>query len=203
MELPDGAQWMGDRALRLPRPEGSARALVSRLRGLAGVEDLVLGDHAVAVTFTETPPQTLVASLLAALRETPREAPAPPALHVIKVRYDGPDLRAVALHAGLGPEEAAALHASVTYTVELLGFAPGFAYLGPVPEALRLPRRSTPRARVPAGSVAVALDRTGVYPFDSPGGWNLLGTAVGFAPFEPTLGARLGLGDRVRFERVL
>jgi len=76
---------------------------------------------------------------------------------------------------------------------------PGFAYLRALDPRLVLPRRATPRPRVPALSVAIAGPYTGLYPFASPGGWHLLGTAVGFAPFDAHTGAAMSLGDRVRF----
>jgi UPF0271 protein len=81
-----------------------------------------------------------------------------------------------------------------------VGFVPGFAYLGDLDPHIAIPRRSTPRARVPAGSVAIAGHRTGIYPFETPGGWHLLGTAVDFRAFDPEHGATFRIGDRVRFE---
>ncbi|MGO8952677.1 MAG: 5-oxoprolinase subunit PxpB [Rhodomicrobium sp.] len=88
----------------------------------------------------------------------------------------GPDLADAAQRAGLSEAGAIELHASQLYHVYMLGFLPGFAYLGDLPEALRLPRRPVPRARVPAGSVAIAADMTAIYPLESPGGWHLIGT---------------------------
>ncbi len=112
----------------------------------------------------------------------------------------GPDLDSVAGTAGIAPEEAARLHAGTLYHVYMLGFLPGFAYIGSIPEPLRLPRRSTPRARVPAGSVAIASDMTAIYPLESPGGWHL----IGWSPVVLWDMARqdrplLQPGDRVRF----
>ncbi|MGH2406711.1 MAG: 5-oxoprolinase subunit PxpB [Candidatus Limnocylindrales bacterium] len=96
----------------------------------------------------------------------------------IPVRYggsDGPDLDDVAERVGLRPEEVIAAHAAGRYRAFFLGFAPGFAYLGSLPESLAVPRRASPRTRVPAGSVAIAGVQTAVYPRDMPGGWNLIG----------------------------
>ena len=96
----------------------------------------------------------------------------------IPVRYGGehgPDLAEVAERCGLSPDAVVELHASVTYRAYLLGFAPGFAYLGTLPEALQLPRRDSPRTRVPAGSVGIAGPQTAVYPLSTPGGWHLIG----------------------------
>jgi 5-oxoprolinase (ATP-hydrolysing) subunit A len=101
-------------------------------------------------------------------------------------------------------EDRAPLAGSATHpcehVVRLLGFLPGFAYLGPVAPSLVLARRATPRPRVEAGAIGIAGGYTGVYPFASPGGWHLVAHAVDFAPFDLARGARLGLGDRVRFE---
>jgi inhibitor of KinA len=121
----------------------------------------------------------------------------------IPVRYggqDGPDLEAVAATIGRSVSDVIGLHVTATYRVLFLGFAPGFAYLGPVPEPLALPRRASPRELVPAGSVAIAGGQTAVYPRRMPGGWHLIGRtdAVLWAidRREPSL---LAAGDRVRF----
>jgi len=108
----------------------------------------------------------------------------------IPVRYggaDGPDLDAVAELHGLRPADVVDLHASAIYRVLFLGFAPGFAYLGGLPPALATPRRASPRERVPAGSVGIAGEQTGVYPLAMPGGWQLIGRtdAVLFDPDRP------------------
>lgn len=94
----------------------------------------------------------------------------------IDVRYDGPDLEDVAGATGLSVDEVVALHSGATYRVEFCGFAPGFGYLSGLPERLHLPRRPTPRTRVPAGSLAIAAGYTAVYPTESPGGWHLIGS---------------------------
>ena len=124
-------------------------------------------------------------------------------LHTIRTVYDGPDLPAVAAATGLSTREVIEIHSSRTYEVDLLGFVPGFAYMSGLDPRLELPRRSQPRQRVPAGSVAIAANLTAVYPFDTPGGWHLLGTTdvVLFDPrrAEPSL---FRAGDKVRFEPV-
>lgn len=119
---------------------------------------------------------------------------------VITVDYDGDDLGDVALRTGLSVAEIVAAHVGATYRVEFCGFAPGFAYLSGLPEQLRLPRRSTPRRRVPAGSVAIAAEWSAVYPTPSPGGWHLLGRtdAVLFDVDRPRP-ATLVPGTTVRF----
>ncbi|SFP74739.1 sensor histidine kinase inhibitor, KipI family [Amycolatopsis arida] len=122
---------------------------------------------------------------------------------VLDVRYDGADLDEVARTAGLDVAEVVALHTGAEYTVAFTGFAPGFGYLTGLPEPLRQPRLATPRTRVPAGSVGVAGEFTGVYPRSSPGGWRLLGRtdAVLFDP-RAERPALLAPGDRVRFRSV-
>ncbi len=115
----------------------------------------------------------------------------------------GPDLGAVAAHCGVGADEVVRLHSGADYLVHAIGFTPGFPYLGGLPDALRTPRRDTPRARVPAGSVAIGGSQTGVYPVESPGGWRIIGrTPVPL--FRPRLqpAALLRPGDRVRFRPV-
>jgi KipI family sensor histidine kinase inhibitor len=114
--------------------------------------------------------------------------------------YDGPDLADVAAHWGVHVAEVPAIHAALVHEVAFIGFAPGFAYLTGLPRALRLPRRRSPRTRVPAGSVAAADLFTGVYPRESPGGWQLLGhtaTAMWDPDRDPPW--LLAPGDRVRF----
>jgi KipI family sensor histidine kinase inhibitor len=113
---------------------------------------------------------------------------------------DGPDLGEAASRAGLTPVEAVNLHAGRLYQVYMLGFLPGFAYMGDLPEPLRLPRRATPRARVPAGSVAIAAEMTAVYPLESPGGWHLIGcTPILLWDMTRHPEPLLKPGDRVRF----
>src|SRR6202030_78899 len=112
----------------------------------------------------------------------------------------GPDLAEVCAIHGLIPAQSIELHASAEYLVYFLGFVPGFAYLGELPEALVTPRLATPRRRVPAGSVGIAGNQTGVYPVETPGGWRLLGrTPIEmFRPDQKAL-SLLSIGDRVRF----
>lgn len=112
----------------------------------------------------------------------------------------GPDLAEVCTMRGMTPAQAIELHASVEYVVYFLGFVPGFAYLGELPKELVTPRLAAPRKRVPAGSVGIAGNQTGVYPFATPGGWRLLGrTPIKmFRPGRDGL-SLLSIGDRVRF----
>jgi len=121
----------------------------------------------------------------------------------IPVHYGGPDLERVARQSGLSPEAVIERHHQGRYRVLCLGFAPGFPYLGGLDASLATPRLATPRPRVPAGSVAIGGDHTGIYSIPSPGGWNIIGqtsTAL-FDPHTADLEKMFGLraGDRVRF----
>jgi inhibitor of KinA len=112
----------------------------------------------------------------------------------------GPDLGDVAATHGISPERVIELHTSATYLVYFLGFAPGFAYLGELPQELVTPRLPMPRKKVPAGSVGIAGNQTGVYPFETPGGWRLLGrTPVSMFRTDRDGLSLLSVGDRVRF----
>ncbi|OEU97111.1 allophanate hydrolase [Streptomyces oceani] len=122
----------------------------------------------------------------------------------IPVRYDGPDLAEVAALWGLSEQEVGAVHASAEYRVAFCGFAPGFGYLTVLGAGYEVPRRASPRTRVPAGAVGLAGAYTGIYPRSSPGGWQLIGTAVDTVLWDPerTPAALLEPGTRVRFEPV-
>jgi inhibitor of KinA len=126
-----------------------------------------------------------------------------PQLVEIPVCYGGefgPDLDEVAELHSITAAQAIELHASTHYLVYFLGFAPGFAYLGELPEALATPRLTMPRRSVPAGSVGIAGSQTGVYPISTPGGWRLLGRTP-LAMFRPERAqmSLLSIGDHVRF----
>ncbi|CEH31399.1 kinase inhibitor [Aneurinibacillus migulanus] len=115
----------------------------------------------------------------------------------------GPDLEFVANHNGLTPEEVIRIHSSAEYLVYMVGFAPGFPYLGGMPEAIAAPRRPSPRLAIPAGSVGIAGKQTGVYPIETPGGWQIIGrTPIElFIPDSdpPTI---LASGDRICFRAI-
>jgi len=120
---------------------------------------------------------------------------------VVPVRYDGPDLADVAARCNLTIAEVVALHSGADYQVAFCGFRKGFSYLVGLPEVLQLPRRDTPRTRVPSGSVAIAAEYSAVYPDESPGGWHLLGSTslpMWSDSMEPP--ATLPPGTIVRFE---
>jgi len=179
-------QRLGDRAARIPRPRGSARAIVDAIKRWQGVVDVVVTAEDVGIYFDREPH-------VQPLEDLPEDHGIG---RIVEIRavYDGPDLEA------FGDLDVAAIHSAATYVVETIGFAPGFAYLSGLDPRLVKPRRATPRLRVPAGSIGIADDRTGVYPFDSPGGWNLIGRVVDATMFGQD-GSLLHLGDRVRFVR--
>jgi KipI family sensor histidine kinase inhibitor len=131
---------------------------------------------------------------------------AQPRLVEIPVVYggtEGPDLEAVAAHAGLPSRDVIQRHAAREYTVAMLGFAPGFPYLTGLDPALAMPRLETPRTRVAAGSIGIGGAQTGIYPRPGPGGWRIIGR-TGAVLFDPlrTSPALLLPGDRVRFQPV-
>ena len=115
----------------------------------------------------------------------------------------GPDLAEVAQRTGLSAEEVVRLHQGAEYLVYMLGFSPGFAYMGGLPKELMLPRKSVPRTSVPAGSVGIANNQSCIYPQATPGGWNLIGRTP-LSLFDPLRDppVRLRAGDRVRFKGI-
>jgi KipI family sensor histidine kinase inhibitor len=173
------------------RPEG-VEGVIPAYRSLAIVYDpLVVGT------------QALQERLLEMEARIGRTRIPPPRTVEIPVRYGGemgPDLQTVAAHNGLTPEAVVRLHTEAIYPIYAVGFAPGFCYLGGLDPRLHTPRLATPRTRVVAGSVGIAETQTGVYPSDSPGGWQLIGrTPLNLfnpARVEPFL---YRAGDRIRF----
>ncbi|MDQ6772833.1 MAG: 5-oxoprolinase subunit PxpB [Candidatus Dormibacteraeota bacterium] len=178
-----------------------ALALAAAVRRRRDVREAVPGYASVVVHYD--PEQITYRGLASAIRKL--AAQHPPALtqgrtHRIPVTYDGPDMAATAEALDLSPEAIIRLHTGQTYRCFMIGFVPGWAFLGPLPEPLRLPRRHVPRTHVPPGSVAIANAQTGVYPLPSPGGWHLIGrTAVRMFLPESDPPCLLRPGDRVRF----
>lgn len=126
--------------------------------------------------------------------------------HLIPVCYSpeyGSDLQEVSEFTRLSTEEIVQLHTSLTFRVYMIGFVPGFAYMGILPPELEMPRRKTPRLEVPAGSVAIAGLQTGIYPARIPGGWNIIGRTP-WKLFDKNANpcSRLSAGDLVRFESI-
>ena len=112
----------------------------------------------------------------------------------------GPDLQWIADYHKMTPQDVIRLHTQPTYQVYMIGFMPGYPYMGELPDALVTPRRKTPRTHVPKGSVAIAQKQTGIYPFTSPGGWHILGrTPVPLFDFQRKPPSLLEMGDRVKF----
>ena len=170
---------------------------------LPGVREIVPGYTTVTVSFdsARADAEELRAALERLLARAPARLSTPSSRTIeIPVRYDGPDLVEVAERTGLSRDEVVERHAARLYRVYLLGFAPGFAYLGDLDPTLEVPRRPSPRTRVPAGSVAVAGLQTAVYPLATPGGWHLIGT-TNLRLFDPAADppALLRVGDAVRF----
>jgi inhibitor of KinA len=149
--------------------------------------------------------EELTDRFVAALQHPPPLSP----IRDLPVYYDGPDLDRVAKAHGISTQEVVRLHSAPVYKVYMLGFSPGFPYLGELDPRLHTPRLSSPRPTVPAGSVAIGGEHTGIYSVDSPGGWNIIGRTTaklfdrtrvrrgdGVRPEEMFL---LKAGDRVRF----
>jgi KipI family sensor histidine kinase inhibitor len=167
-----------------------------RESNLAGVDEIVPAARTVLVTFGVVDNAALDRLLVPGAAATRIEGP----LVEIPVVYDGPDLAEVADATGLSISQVVESHSSTVYSAAFLGFTPGWAYLVGLPPSLHLPRRTTPRTAVTAGSVAIANEFTGVYPTVSPGGWHLLGhTDVQMFDVGRDKPALVLAGDRVRF----
>jgi UPF0271 protein len=167
------------------------------VRALDGVIDAVVTERHVAA-YGRIDARALERAAAAAAQD--RGDASEPRTHVVRARYDGADLREIADAFGLSTSEVVRRHSERTYHVQMVGFLPGFAYLGPLDPSLVLPRRSSPRTRIEPGSIGIAAEYTGIYPFASPGGWNIVARAIDFRLFDETNGATFALGDAVRFE---
>ena len=178
-----------------------AIALAAALQKRRDVRRAMAGHGMVTVQFD--PEQVSLDALTAAIRRLATRRPPveePGRLHRIPVVYDGPDLEEVARKRGLTPSEVVDVHVRPIYRVFLVGFVPGWAYMGPLADELVLPRRATPRTQVPAGSVAIAGQETGIYPLVSPGGWHLIGrTSVRLFLPDSDPPSLFRTGDRVKF----
>ena len=158
----------------------AALALYAALRtaALNGVVDLVPGARTVLIRLDPAVTSPAEVQRATAGLEVGGPRPADAGTVEIPVRYDGPDLAEVAERTGLRPDEVIALHTGSRWTVAFAGFAPGFGYLTGGDPRLDVPRRDSPRTRIPAGSVGLAGRFSGVYPRDSPGGWQLIGSTT-------------------------
>jgi UPF0271 protein len=177
-----GVLPLGERAWRVDLGADIDRAaIVPALLSLPGVIDVAVAEEHAAIFLRPGARLPDVRAALAARR------PAGSTVRWrLRVRYDGPDLGAVAAWAGMSAGEVIAAHAAPAYEVKFIGFIAGFAYLGDVDPRLAAPRRSSPRAVVPPRAVGIAGARTGVYPREVSGGWNLVGTCLDPLPdWEP------------------
>jgi inhibitor of KinA len=211
---PPAITFVGDSCLSVsfdavvdPAINACCAALAAALHAqqIPGVRDIVPGFYTVSLYFDplRVDRDVLAADIRRAVGATvaAKERERPPL--EIAVRYggaEGPDLAAVAAFAGCSEAEVIRIHSAPMYRVYMLGFLPGFAYLGTVDRRIAMPRLEAPRSRVPAGSVGIAASHTAVYPCDTPGGWRILGRAA-VAPFdlnraEPSL---FNPGQRIRF----
>jgi KipI family sensor histidine kinase inhibitor len=205
----------GDRALLMrladtPQPAVSRRISALRQSLLAaepaGLEDAIPGFVTLLIMYD---PDVTTADALARIAHAlmpAEDAPGRERIWTLPVCYDesmGLDIASVAARIGLACEDVVRLHTSRPYTVYLLGFSPGFPYLGDLDDRLVVPRRHDPRPRVPAGSVAIATRYTAIYPQETAGGWHLLGrTPVRLFDAASDAPALLQPGDSVRFHAV-
>jgi KipI family sensor histidine kinase inhibitor len=190
----------GERAHTIALQQRLWRLAVSA-RTAPGVREAVVGDGNLTLLLDRDADRSALVERLrdawnAPNLQDPRE------IVGIAVRYDGEDLESLARMTGLSADDIAELHAGATYVVSFVGFQPGFGYLEGLDARLCVPRRAEPRARVPAGSVAIANGYSAIYPLDSPGGWHLIGSTDArlFDPQREPF-ALLEPGDRVRFRR--
>lgn len=199
----------GDRALLLDLgdPEHAlAWAEALRTAPPTGVAEVVPGGATVLVVADERADVTALRATLTAYRPPAGAAVAGGQGPVVDVpvRYDGPDLDDVARLTGLDVDEVVAAHTEQTWRVAFAGFAPGFGYLVGEDDRLRVPRRASSRTAVPAGAVGLAEDYSGVYPRESPGGWQLIGhTDLVLWDLDRSPPALLVPGARVRFRAVV
>jgi inhibitor of KinA len=206
----------GDGALSVELGDGVDRAVSARVVRLHrhlretppdGVLETLPTFRSLLVNYDPrtTDPERLKQGLAAIIGDMD-DAPLPSRQWTIPVCYApevAPDIAEVAALTGMTPAQVAECHAGAAYYVYMLGFLPGYAYMGDVPAPLRLPRRREPRTRVPAGSLAIATSFFSIYPFESPGGWHLIGrTPLTFFDAAAEHPAILAPGDEVRLEPV-
>ncbi len=205
LPLGDGAFTVAMDAAPGPETTARLRAIGSRiLREGAGVRDTVQSFATLTVHHAPEADRAALEALALAAAAAPSDAAAGAGRRV-EIAVDlgaeaGPDRAEAAATLGIAPEALAEALCAQDWPVLAVGFLPGFPFLGPLPDRLKLPRRAAPRLRVPAGSVAIANGFAGIYPWESPGGWHLLGR-TDFRLFDPAADppARLAPGDSVRF----
>ena len=205
---------MGDRAVLVELGDGissqinqKVRALYAglSLHGLKGIKDLVPCYRSLMIVYD---PLTIaldaLKSQLNAIWDTMDDTrlPEPRTIEIPVVYGDqyGPDLEWIAEYHETTPQEVIRLHTQPTYQVYMIGFMPGYPYLGEVPDEIVTPRRKTPRIHVPAGSVGIAQKQTGIYPVASPGGWQIIGrTPVRLFDPQGQPPCLIEMGDRIKF----
>jgi allophanate hydrolase len=182
-----------------------AQGLAVQLREAGTWQEVVPGIDSVIVRFdlAKMDEADARAEIEAVLAEGIRPLPGNDKVVEIAVTYDGPDLDELSATTGLSVAEIIELHTMNEYPVDMVGFTPGFAFIGGLDERLRVPRRDEPRQRVPAGSVGIADGRTGLYAMASPGGWTLIGR-TDHKLFDPAAAQPFALepGMRVRFRAI-
>lgn len=205
---------LGERGLLVELGEGISAAVNLRVQALAqlldaaripGVLEAAPAYRSLLVVYDPLviPRADLEPRIGALARRAAAESPPPSRIVTVPVVYGGergPDLEEVSRLLGLSADEIVRRHSETVYRVYMIGFTPGYPYMGELPAELAVPRRSTPRIRVPKGSVGIAQRQTGIYPVDSPGGWQI----IGWTPlelFDPRRQppAMLEMGDAVRF----
>ena len=175
---------------------------------LNGVLDVVPTYRSVTVHFDpiRVDPEIVSSKIVSIARSLKAKASLSKTIHTIPVLYGsqyGPDLENVASYGGLSIADAIKLHSSVQYRIYMLGFCPGFPYMGHVPKQIAMPRLPTPRTSVPAGSVGIAGHQTGIYPIAIPGGWRIIGrTPIRVYRKADSRPFLFNPGDSVRFESI-
>lgn len=175
---------------------------------ISSLEDVIPARESITLLFKQPEHRSGIIRRVSSLldRCTLDENPAPSRVHHIHVCYDprlAPDLVDLCARLKLSIEQLVELHQSVDYRLDMLGFLPGFMYLSGLPESLHIARKSTPAIRVPAGSIAIAGDQTGIYSLSSPGGWWVIGrTADSLVDFEQNPPMTIQPLDAVQFEAI-
>ncbi|MCW8952543.1 MAG: 5-oxoprolinase subunit PxpB [Rhodospirillales bacterium] len=208
---------MGDRAFTIeldsainPRAKARVASLDAALSaaGLDGITGTTQAFRSLTVHYDplrarRADIQAGIEGLLCDIDATPEATPTRWALPISYDEADAPDLDAVARATGVSPDQVVEIHAGCEFLVYMLGFLPGFPFMGDLPDRLHVPRRAEPRVRVPSGSVAITGSLSAIYPWESPGGWNLIGRCpVPLFDVTRSAPALLAANDRVCFQPV-
>jgi len=208
---------MGDRSLLVELGDEISPSVNQSVQGLFtaldmhkvdGVKDLVPGYRSLLVIYdplliSAPDLERKIDGFYQGLDHARLPAPRTIEIPIVYGGEQGPDLESVAQYHHITPQEVIDYHTRPTYRVYMIGFTPGYPYLGEVPDAIATPRRKTPRILVPRGSVGIALKQTGIYSVDSPGGWQIIGwTPVNLFDPQGQPPSLLMMGDRVRFQAI-